>query len=92
MYKHVQTPEIGEALLVKKEPGNVHTCSNLAVSVAKNDCTVGHVPRSLSKVACFFPDTRWKCHLLNYPGDYWKTGVYFCTRIVTTGVKTRPGV
>ena len=26
------------------------------------------------------------------PGDYSRTGVYYCTRLVTPGVKTRPGV
>ena len=52
LYKHIWTAGISEELSVEKEPGNLH--DNLAASVVKNDYTVGHVPRSLSKVTWFF--------------------------------------
>ena len=39
---------------VNKEPGNLHDNFAVSVSVVKNDCTVGHIPRSLSKVTWFF--------------------------------------
>ena len=52
VYKHIWTPGISEELSVEKEPGNLH--DSFAVSVVKNDYTVGHVPQSLSKVTWFF--------------------------------------
>ena len=74
MYKHVWTPEIGEDLSVKKEPGNLH--DNFAVSVvfqAELPSTPSHSARHV-------------------PGNYSRTGVYYCARLVTPGVKTKPEV
>ena len=45
-------PGIGKELSVEKEPGNLH--DNFAVSAVKNDYTVGHIPRSLSKMTWLF--------------------------------------
>ena len=52
IYKHIWTPGIGKELSVEKELGNLH--DSFTVSVVKNDCTVGHMLRSLSKVTWFF--------------------------------------
>ena len=74
VYKHIWTPEIGEKLSVKKEPGNVH--DDFVVSVVFQTglrSTPAHSTRHAS-------------------GDYSRIGVYYCTRLVTPGNKTRPGV
>ena len=74
VYKQVWTPEIGEELLVKKEPGNLH--DDFVVSVVFQ-VKLTSTPANSAQHA---------------PGDYLRTSVYYCTRLVTTGVKTRPSV
>ena len=69
VYKHVWTPEIGEELSVKKEPGNLH--DDFAVSVvfqAELTSTAAHSARYA-------------------PGDYSRTGIRYCTRLVTLALK-----
>ena len=52
IYKVVWTPVIGELLPLRAEDNNEH--DNHAVAVVKGDCVVGHIPRSISRVAWFF--------------------------------------
>lgn len=47
-YQAVWTPSIGEMLLLKVEPTNPY---DFAVSVV---AVVGHVPKYISRVVCFF--------------------------------------
>ena len=52
IYKTVWTPVIGEELPVEREEDNQH--DQHAVAVVKNGDIVGHMPRSISRVSCFF--------------------------------------
>ena len=47
IYKSVWTPFIGEELVVEAEEGNEHDKN--VVTVMKDGCVVGHVPRCISE-------------------------------------------
>ena len=51
-YQAVWTPTIGEMLLLKVEPTNPY--DDFAVSIVKDGAVVGHVPKYVSRVICFF--------------------------------------
>ena len=95
VYKSIWMPGISKEHSVEKEPGNLH--DNFAVSMEKNDYTVGHVPRSLSKVTWFFLTqggtvTCWNtmapAHSARHASsDYSRTSVYYCTGLVTLVLK-----
>ena len=50
IYKDIWTPNLGEILPCKVEPGNVHDPYAVAVERDQDDTTIGHVPRSISAV------------------------------------------
>ena len=52
MYQRIWTPHVGEKATTVREPGNEH--DRFAVAVLKDEtlCTVGHLPREISK-ECF---------------------------------------
>ena len=52
IYKSTWTPFAGEVLSVNEEDGNEH--DPYAVCVLKNEMTVGHVPREVSRIFYFF--------------------------------------
>ena len=52
VYKAICTPALQEELIVKAEDGNIH--DERAMAVVKEDNVVGHMPRSISRVSCFF--------------------------------------
>ena len=52
IYKSVWSPAIGERLPLAREEDNVH--DRYAVAVIKNECIVGHMPRSISRVSSYF--------------------------------------
>ena len=52
IYKSTWTPHIGQVLQTATESGNEH--DRFAVAVRKDDNTVGHMPREISKVAWYF--------------------------------------
>ena len=52
IYKRTWTPLIGEVLQTATERRNEH--DRFAVAVTKDDNTVGHIPREISKVAWYF--------------------------------------
>ena len=52
VYKTMWTPIVGELLQLALENGNAHDV--YAVTVLKNACTVGHVPREISRIFYFF--------------------------------------
>lgn len=45
IYKDIWTPYVGEELFVQTEDENEH--DEHAVAIIKDDCVVGHMPRSL---------------------------------------------
>ena len=49
---------IGEELPVEREEDNQH--DQHAVAVVKNGDIVGHMPRSISGVSCFFSWNTWR--------------------------------
>ena len=53
MYQRIWMPHIGEKATTVREPGNEH--DRFAVAVLEDEmlCTVGHLPREISK-ECFF--------------------------------------
>ena len=51
-YQAVWTPTIREMLLLKVEPTNPY--DDFAVSIVKDGAVVGHVPKYVSRVICFF--------------------------------------
>ena len=51
-YQAVWTPTIRETLLLKVEPTNPY--DDFAVSIVKDSAVVGHVPKYVSRVICFF--------------------------------------
>ena len=51
-YQAVWTPTIEEMLLLKVEPTNPY--DDFAVSIVKDGAVVGHVPKYVSRVICFF--------------------------------------
>ena len=46
------SPFIGEELVLRGQPNNEHDL--YAVAVVNNGEVVGHIPRTISKVVCFF--------------------------------------
>ena len=66
IYKTVWTPVIGEELPVEREEDNQH--DQHAVAVVKNGDIVGHMPRSISRVSCFFLERFRAFHSLEFVG------------------------
>ena len=52
VYKLTWTPVMGEKLGTRQEDGNLH--DKYAVCAMKNEVTVGHVPREISKTSWHF--------------------------------------
>ena len=52
VYKDIWTPFIGEVLRVEQETHNVQ--DRFAVAVVKDNITVGHVPREVSRLVWHF--------------------------------------
>lgn len=52
VYKSVWTPVIGEELYLEPEESNEH--DEYAVAVRKDGETIGHVPRSFSRISWYF--------------------------------------
>ena len=51
-YQAIWTPSIGEMLVLKVEPTNPH--DDFTMSIVKDGAVVGHVPKYVSRVVCFF--------------------------------------
>ena len=51
-HKYIWSPYIGEHLTLQLEDSNIH--DRHAVCLMKDNCTVGHVPRELSRVFWYF--------------------------------------
>ena len=53
VHQRIWTPHVGEKAMTVREPGNSHDCYAIAVLEDETLCTVGHLPREISK-ECFF--------------------------------------
>ena len=56
VYKDIWTLFIGEVLRVEQETHNVQ--DRFAVAIVKDDITVGHVPREVSRLVWYFIEQR----------------------------------
>ena len=54
IYKDIWTPQVDERLYCKPEVGNIHDPYAVAVKRPSDNTVVGHVPRKVSAVCCFF--------------------------------------
>ena len=54
VYQRIWTPFVGEKATTAREPGNQHDPYVVAVLEDQTLCTVGHLPREISKACSFF--------------------------------------
>ena len=54
VYQRIWTPFVGEKATTTREPGNQHDPYAVAVLEYQTLCTVGHLPREISKECSFF--------------------------------------
>ena len=54
VYKAVWTPTLGEVLLLRREPENVHDKYAVAVVKPEGNSTVGHIPYNLAPIVSSF--------------------------------------
>ena len=86
IYKSVGTPVICEELYLEAEQSSEH--DEYAVAIRKDAETVGHVPRSFSRVLW----CTWRLMYPVYLGFNLTLGIYFLHLCLAAGVYLRPDI